>query len=79
MVCEEFHCLPSQAIRELENDSEWVTTTVMSMRAFARAKHIYENAKSQADVPQNAMTDLVQEIEFEGVREEPDDQGGASS
>lgn len=35
-VCEEFHCLPSQAVRELETDPSRLALTIMALRSYRR-------------------------------------------
>lgn len=35
-VCEEFGCLPSQAVRELEGDPERMVIKIMTLRAYVR-------------------------------------------
>ena len=70
LVCDAFHCLPSEAVEELENDIGGSVMRIITMRAFARAKEMYEGAKSAKDLPDNPMIDLVQEIEFDIVKRE---------
>ena len=61
-VCDEFHCVPSQAIRELERDPELVFE-VMELRAYAQTKEQMDRAENQSDVPTGPMADLVGDIE----------------
>lgn len=70
-VCEEFNCLPSQAIRELENDAvDGVVMRIIEMRAFARAKEAYDRVEEEADMPTGKMVQLVKEIDFAVARED---------
>jgi len=63
-LCEEFSCLPSAAVHELENDPERLVLRVLPLRVFASAKEAYESAKTKDDIPDHPMIDAVQEIEF---------------
>ena len=79
-VCEEFNVRPSVAIHELENDPDLVFSILMC-RAFARAKELYERAKSEKEMnelPKSRIMDLVKEIDFNIAREEiaQSNQGG---
>jgi hypothetical protein len=71
-ICEEFHCLPSEALREWERAPEGLLETILEYRSFAHAKAAVDRAQSKADIPQTPMCDLVQEIEFDIAREELD-------
>ena len=44
----------------------------MEARAYVRAKHIVENAKSQDDVPNDPMVDMVWSIQQDIAREARD-------
>lgn len=68
-VAEEFHCLPSVAVRALENDPDRLIMTILMLRAFASAKDVYDHSKDKKNLPQSKMMELVQEIEFEAIRE----------
>lgn len=58
-------------MRALDDDPDHFITTIMVMRAFARAKTTYEHAKTSKDLSQISQNDsmirLVQEIEFDWV------------
>jgi hypothetical protein len=58
-VCEEFHCLPSQAVRELENDPERLALKILPLRAYAKAKEIYDRARNKMDLPESPLIDEV--------------------
>lgn len=68
-LCEEFHCLPSEALREWERAPSGLLEEILELRAFAHAKQICDHAKEAKDIPQTPMTDLVQTIEFGLMRE----------
>lgn len=68
-LCEEFHCLPSQALAEWRQAPCGVLEQILEARAFAAAKHVVDGAKRKMDIPQTPMTALVQEIEYDMVKE----------
>jgi len=41
-VCEDFGCLPSVAVRELEDDPSHIALAVLDVREYARCKDAYE-------------------------------------
>lgn len=47
-ICEEFRCVPSVAVREIERDPRLVLD-IMELRRYARAKAEVENATEEAD------------------------------
>ena len=65
MVCEEFHCLPSQAIEEMEATPFNLVTDIITMRAYAGTKHRVDNSKSEDDLPRSALIDMVMETQAE--------------
>jgi hypothetical protein len=69
-LCEEFHCLPSAALREWERVPWGTLETIVEFRAFAAAKQAYEAADTAEKVralPNDPMIDRVREFEFEDV------------
>jgi hypothetical protein len=44
-ICEEFGCLPSEAVNELEVDVRKHLFVIMKLRAYAAAKHRLDNMK----------------------------------
>lgn len=64
-VCEEFHCLPSQAVRELMNDPANLALDIMEFRAYARAKELLDNAKRPEDVPNSPLIEQVFLVQHE--------------
>lgn len=60
-ICEEFGCLPSEALRELEDDPQRLVLDVMELRAYARAKAALDNAKEPGDMPTGLMAEIVAE------------------
>lgn len=69
--------MPSAAIRELENDADYLVSTILSLRSFERAKQAYDshcadrNPKKRP-LPKSQAIDLVKEIEFRVAREDID-------
>lgn len=69
-LCEEFHCLPSEAFRE------WLTVPadflehVIEARHFAKAKATFDAAEKPSDLPKSEAIDLVKMIELEVKRED---------
>ena len=63
-VCEEFHCLPSQAVDELL-DNDRIVLDIMGLRAYARAKEAIDSAKRPEDVPDSPMVDQVFAVQAE--------------
>jgi len=63
-VCEEFGCLPSEAVRELERNGP-MCDDIIYLRSFARAKEWSE----KDDDAQGLMVDQVMEIRAEVLRE----------
>jgi hypothetical protein len=53
-VCEAFGCTPSQAQIELDHDVGLVLSA-MDLRNYANAKHIFDQAKSPADLPKGEI------------------------
>jgi len=77
-VCEEFGCLPSEALAELQDGPTRLVLDVMELRAYAEAKRaveqIYKEAKARVerdqdmaglDLPEAPMVKLVIEIQRE--------------
>jgi hypothetical protein len=60
-ICEEFDCLPSQAIHEPLQ----LALDVMDLRAYAKAKHLYEHTKDAKDIPDAPIMDWVYRISYE--------------
>lgn len=64
-ICEEFHCLPSQAEKELFDDPKQMALDILELRAYARAKEMLDNAKRPEEVPDSPMIDRVFLIQHE--------------
>ncbi len=67
LLCEEFHCRPSEALEEWERAPAGLLERIVEFRAFARAKQMYEQANTpeqQAALPDDPMIDLVRELDF---------------
>lgn len=79
-LCEEFHCLPSQAYAEWERlqETEWsgLLEDIIEARSYAGAKRIIdgaETAEARKRIPNEPIFNLVEEIEFELARGEVDE------
>jgi hypothetical protein len=64
-LCEEFHCLPSAAIREWRRAPLGLLETILEMRQYVTAKRIYEQARSAADLPASPLITLVRTFDFD--------------
>ena len=77
-ICEEFGCLPSQAVEELYEGPTQLVLDIIEIRAYAQAKRtveqVYEAAKARAekgqdmgglDLPASPMVQRVVEIQQE--------------
>jgi hypothetical protein len=71
-VCQEFQCLPSAAKRELEDDPERMAEQILSIRAYAETKRVYDEHSQRGDqageLPQLPLMALVVRNEFERQR-----------
>ncbi len=68
-LCEEFHCLPSEAWEEMRRHPDGWLETLIEARAYTRAKAVVDSAKKPEDIPREPIYGLVREIEFALVRE----------
>lgn len=64
-VCEEFHCLPSAAIRELMSDPANMALDIIELRAYASAKHAVDTTELKKLPKKDASIDRVFEIKHE--------------
>lgn len=60
-VCEEFHCLPSDAQRELDQDTGLVWT-ILRLRALAAAKREMQSASDQNRDITKSMTPAIRHV-----------------
>ena len=60
-VCEEFGCLPSAALRELETDPHRMAETIMMLRGYASLKEAVDRriAGSKENLPDSPMLRIV--------------------
>lgn len=65
VLCEAFHCVPSQAEREMERCGPGWLEEVLEARQYAEAFHMVMNAQSRSDVPSSPIVDLVRKIDME--------------
>lgn len=65
-ICDEFHCLPSQAERELARDPELVFD-ILQLRGYAQTWQQMEDADDEKGIkaPTGKLADLVGDIEVE--------------
>lgn len=67
-MCEEFHCLPSEAWAEWRKVPAGMLETIMLYRAYGRAKAAYDHrGKTRYEAP---MTEEVMANDFALVAEE---------
>ena len=64
-MCKEFSCLPTEAMRELEEAPIGLVTDIITMRDYAEAKQIIKHAQREEDIPDSPIIDLVFEVEAE--------------
>jgi len=69
-LCEEFHCLPSQAWREYQNLPSGIIEEILEARQYVSVRNAYEQATDTAKLPQSEMLDLVREIDFSLAQED---------
>ena len=67
-ICEEFGCLPSQAVRELDLMDADLVFTILEMRSYAHAKATVESAKKQSDLKMTPDIQRVFEIEIAAIK-----------
>jgi hypothetical protein len=63
-MCEEFSCVPTEAVREWRRAPDGLIVQVMEARAFAATWRMYDAAEKKTDLPASPMLDLVIEIEM---------------
>lgn len=64
-ICEEFHCLPTQAYKELMIDPLNMAIDIMELRSYANAKEILDHAKSESDIPKSSAIEQVWMVQHE--------------
>jgi hypothetical protein len=62
-VCEEFRCVPSVALEELENDVDGLVFKIIGLRAYARAKGEYEAGLKEKDLSRRPTGPLIDEVQ----------------
>lgn len=79
-LCEEFHCLPSAALKEYRKWPAGTLEDIIEARAFAAAKRHYESLNDgkaiAAYVSESPLAALVQQIEFDRAAEALQTNGG---
>lgn len=66
-ICRAFHCLPSQALRELRDGPFGLVWRVLDWRAYADAYHRVKSSRDNLEMDDWTM--LVQEIGIDLLRE----------
>ena len=66
-ICEEFQCLPSQAVREWDADAAGLVLDLMELRGYARAKYAWDQATVSGD--EKAVSRLLQDDAVKRVAE----------
>lgn len=69
-VCDEFKCLPSMAIRELEHDPALVFD-ILELRNYASAKAALDHAKDKSDVKVTPTVQMVFDVMAELMKDGP--------
>jgi hypothetical protein len=67
-VCEEFGGYPAEALEAIENDVGGLIFKIIDFRAYAKAKHAYEEGQKETDLnrrPQGPLIDIVRDIDWE--------------
>jgi len=67
-VCEEFHCLPAEAIEAIENDIDGMLFKILDVRIYSQAKHIYDTTPMDKR-PKTTAINKVSEITMGLARE----------
>lgn len=70
-MCEEFHCLPAQAIEAINEDEGFLLFKIMDLRAYAKAKETYDSTPMEKR-PRNPLMEKVSEITMLIARERID-------
>ena len=73
-ICEEFHCLPSEAMKEIMDDPSQMAFDIMELRAYAAAKEALDNAKKESDIPKSPMVEKVWEVIGELVKRQKEEE-----
>ncbi|MDX9803925.1 MAG: hypothetical protein RBS96_07945 [Dehalococcoidales bacterium] len=73
-ICEEFNCLPTEAMREMEEAPTGMIKDILELREYSRAKQIIDNAQKEEDIPSSPVIDMVFEIEATLIKERKNEQ-----
>lgn len=65
MLCEAFHCTPSQAEREIGQCSPGWLEEILEARQYAEAHYKVTNAKPGAEMEDSPIVKLAQQIRLE--------------
>jgi hypothetical protein len=78
-ICEEFTCLPSEALRELRRLPVGLLEDVMEARAFAAVWAQIDRAKDKDDIPQSPMRRVVERVMEAAVLKDIEAKRGATT
>lgn len=67
-VCEEFHCLPRQAVKAIEEDEGFLLFKILEYRAYSRAKEVYDSTPMEKR-PNNALIRKVSDVTMDLAKE----------
>lgn len=67
-MCEEFHIPPRAAVEELEHAPVGLIGDILELRAYARAKAVYDATEDERDLERSPMMDRVLENVREPIR-----------
>jgi len=68
-ICQEFGCLPTEAIAEIDRAPVGLINDILELREYTRAKQIIDNAQKEDDIPSSPAIDMVFEIEATLIKE----------
>jgi hypothetical protein len=68
-LCEAWHVPPSVAFREYLSLPAGMAEEILEAHEYARAKAIYDAARSERDLPESEWIDWVKVIDFELMRQ----------
>lgn len=71
-LCEEFHCLPSEAYAETQRLPAGLLEEIVEARSFARAKSLLDSARDPTKVPNTPIVQLVKDVMQDAAQEDLD-------
>ena len=64
-ICEEFHCLPTEAVNEMLDDPCNMALDILELRSYARMKDQIDRTKKETDMPTGPMAEWVWRVTAE--------------